>query len=356
MNVPQDRDDHAALNDRMGYLFGIRMAVAVVTLIGGASGRRRWACRTARSLRWWSPTPRSRLRGRAATLNRFNYSLLTVMLLIDGAFLATAMYVTGRDAEPDPVPHLPAPRRGVAAGLVSDRPQGRAVGLAAAVRRPVCPGRAPRPGGGRRPRPRDRVRPHAAPERDVVLAVRARDVGLLGDERARAPPAPGRSPDARRHRRSARRRARSGPQSRIVLDGLAARFGFERGVVLGATEGQLVVLASLGVHDAPTTPPTPTRSSPSHGRARPAAGPPARPGATRCSRRSCRAPGTCWCRRWSPTAGRSARSSSNTGRAARAASSGGSRRCSRSSSRSPRSTSATPSCCAMSRTSPSATR
>ena len=36
MNVPQDRDDHASLNDRMGYLFGIRIAVAVVTLIGGA--------------------------------------------------------------------------------------------------------------------------------------------------------------------------------------------------------------------------------------------------------------------------------------------------------------------------------
>ena len=46
-------------------------------------------------------------------------------------------------------------------------------------------------------------------------------------------------------------------QSQIVLDGLAARFDVERGVVLGATEGRVVVLAAIGVHDAPTTPTDP---------------------------------------------------------------------------------------------------
>src|SRR3990170_5967830 len=35
-------------------------------------------------------------------------------------------------------------------------------------------------------------------------------------------------------------------QARVVLDGLAARFGFSRGVVLGAAGDQLVVLASRG--------------------------------------------------------------------------------------------------------------
>ena len=41
-------------------------------------------------------------------------------------------------------------------------------------------------------------------------------------------------------------------QSRIVLEGLAARFGFERGAVLGASEGRTVLLASMGAATSPT--------------------------------------------------------------------------------------------------------
>jgi diguanylate cyclase (GGDEF)-like protein len=41
-------------------------------------------------------------------------------------------------------------------------------------------------------------------------------------------------------------------QSQIVLDGLAERFDFGRGVVLGATDGQTVVLASRGIEHVPT--------------------------------------------------------------------------------------------------------
>jgi diguanylate cyclase (GGDEF)-like protein len=46
-------------------------------------------------------------------------------------------------------------------------------------------------------------------------------------------------------------------QSHIVLGGLAARFDVERGVVLGASEGRVVVLAAIGVDDVPTTPADP---------------------------------------------------------------------------------------------------
>jgi diguanylate cyclase (GGDEF)-like protein len=42
-------------------------------------------------------------------------------------------------------------------------------------------------------------------------------------------------------------------QSQIVLDGLAERFDFARGVVLGATDGRTVVLAARGVDNVPTT-------------------------------------------------------------------------------------------------------
>ena len=42
-------------------------------------------------------------------------------------------------------------------------------------------------------------------------------------------------------------------QSQIVLDGLVGRFDFKRGVVLGASDGRTVVLASRGIENVPTT-------------------------------------------------------------------------------------------------------
>ena len=42
-------------------------------------------------------------------------------------------------------------------------------------------------------------------------------------------------------------------QSGIVLEALVDRFGFERGLLLGESDGKVVVLASHGTHDAPTT-------------------------------------------------------------------------------------------------------
>ena len=56
-------------------------------------------------------------------------------------------------------------------------------------------------------------------------------------------------------------------QARVVLDGLAARFGFERGVVLGAAEGNVVVLAARGAAEVPAAPGRPTRSSQRRGSA-----------------------------------------------------------------------------------------
>ncbi len=43
-------------------------------------------------------------------------------------------------------------------------------------------------------------------------------------------------------------------QSRILLDGLAERFGFDQGLIVGATDGQVIVLASRQTVELPTTP------------------------------------------------------------------------------------------------------
>jgi diguanylate cyclase (GGDEF)-like protein len=44
-----------------------------------------------------------------------------------------------------------------------------------------------------------------------------------------------------------------GIQSRLLLEGLAERFGFQRGLVIAATEGHATVLAAWGVTNVPTT-------------------------------------------------------------------------------------------------------
>jgi diguanylate cyclase (GGDEF)-like protein len=43
-------------------------------------------------------------------------------------------------------------------------------------------------------------------------------------------------------------------QARIVLNGLADRFGFARGMVLGSSDGEVVVLTAIGTETVPTTP------------------------------------------------------------------------------------------------------
>ena len=256
MSTTQDRDDHASLNDRMGYLFGIRLAVAVVTLIGGAI--------RPEALGVPYSTVASVVVGYAAISiifeaarrrsTRFNYSLLTVMLLIDGAFLATAVYVTGGTQSPFRFfiyLHL------VAVSLLASYRTGLKIALwhslllfvvlyaqAAHLLPPVdvVPGREIE--FERMPLLSVTAFWLFALATSVFSAINERelrqrrgDLQAMVDIGARLDEA--RDPVV---------------QSRIVLDGLVGRFGFVRGLILGASEGQLLVLASYGVGDTPTTP------------------------------------------------------------------------------------------------------
>ena len=110
----------------------------------------------------------------AARTDRFGHGLLTGLLLVDGLYLAFAMYGTGGTQSPIRFLVYLAPGRRVAAGVVSDRAEDRAVALAAAVR--ACSTRRPPSScppveviAGRR----HRIRPDAGPQRHLVLAVRA---------------------------------------------------------------------------------------------------------------------------------------------------------------------------------------
>ena len=88
-------------------------------------------------------------------------------------------------------------------------------------------------------------------------------------------------------------------QSQLVLDGLAEHFGFERGVVVGASDDRMVVLASCGTDAPPTTAMRPDAIvAPCLGRSAgssPCAASNRR--STRSWRRSCPTPATCSSRR-----------------------------------------------------------
>ena len=255
MNVPQDRGDYSSLNDRMGYLFAIRIAVAVVTVVYGAARPEALGVPfiTVLSVAGAYALVSVIFEIARRRTTRFNYSVLTVMLLIDGMFLATAMYVTGGTQSPFRFfiyLHL------VAVSLLASYRTGLKIALwhslllfvvlyaqAAKLLPPVdvVPGRE--------------IEFERIPLLSVTsfwlfalatsvfsainereLRQRRADLQALVDIGARLDEA--RDPVI---------------QSRIVLDGLVERFGFVRGLVLGASDGQVLVLASHGMDTQPTT-------------------------------------------------------------------------------------------------------
>ena len=293
--------------------------------------------------------------------DRFGTGLLNGLLLLDGLYLAFAMYGTGGTQSPIRfLVYLDL----VAVSLLASYRTGLKIALWDSLLLFVmlyAQAAQPRAAGRRDARRRHRVRPDAGPQRHVVLAVRDRDVGVLGAQRARAAPAPRRPPvDGRRRRRGSTTSSDPLEQSRIVLDGprralrLPARASSSARPTAGCSSSR-----THGTDDVPTDRrPSPTGSS---GRAweRREILPVKRLDADRDPFLASRA-----ARRPQPArrpddrrrpAGRRDRRRASARGGCRA-SSGASPRCSASSPRSPRSTCATPSCSSTSRTSPSATR
>ena len=354
------RGDFSSLSDRMSYLLVLRLAMGAIIAA--------WAVLRPEAL----GVPLSTLGGWTAAYlviavvgewarrrtTRFGYAILTTMLLVDGLYLACAMYATGGTQSPIRfVVYLQL----VAVSLLASYRTGLKMALwdsLLAVRRPVRAGRPARPAGRRRPGRGHRVRPDAGPQRDLVLAVRDRDIDLLGPQRARAAPAPGGPPVARGRRRPPRRRGRRRPpvERRAGRPRRAVRLRARRPPRRVGRPGRRPGDPRLpGSTRRPRAIPTGSSGGPGSG-TRSCRSSGSTPPATRSSPRSCPTPGTCSSRRCWPTGGRSARSSSSTAPGTGSASSGGSRRCSGSSPRSPRSTCAMPCCSSTSRTSPSATR
>ncbi len=255
-------DDYTALSDRMGYLLILRLSMAAVTIA--------WAAMRPEAL----GTPFTTLLaitgayvGVAAASEivrrrvRHGHMAMSLALLVDGVFLAYAMYITGATQSPLRFLiylHL------VAVSLLASYRTGLKVALwhslllfvvlyaqAAMLVPPVdvIPGRAI-----------DFDRMPVLNVTSFWLFALATSVFSAMNER-----------ELRQRRADlealvdvgARLDDVSDPvlQARVVLDGLAARFGFERGAILGAVDGNVVVLASRGITEAPSSPGPRTRSS-----------------------------------------------------------------------------------------------
>ena len=254
-----DQGDYTALSDRMGYLLVLRVALALVTLT--------WATVRPEAL----GAPLSLLAGLTVAyvfvsaglefarrrLGSTGLIVLSLLLILDGAYLAMGMYVTGGTQSPIRFLiylHL------VAVSLLASYRTGLKIALwhslllfvvlyaqAASLLPPVdvVPGR------------------EIAFDRMPVLNVTSFWLFALATSIFSAM-----NERELRQRRAdlqalvdvgARLDDVSDPlrQARVVLDGLAERFGFDRGVVIGAVEDHTVVLAARGTTVDVTSPSMP---------------------------------------------------------------------------------------------------
>ena len=255
MKTTPDRMEYTALGDRMLLLLAMRIALAAIVMA--------WTALRPELLGLQLPQLAAITVGYVVVsflgevarrrFHRRSLQILSVTLLIDGVFLATSMYATGGTQSPIRFLiylHL------VAASLLASYRTGLKVALwhslllfvvlyaqAAQLLPPVdvVPGRA--------------IEFDRMPVLNVTsfwLFALATSVFSAMNER-----------ELRQRRADlqslvdlgSRLDAVTDPvrQSRIILDGLAERFGFEQGIVFGATDGQAIILAARGVGIVPTT-------------------------------------------------------------------------------------------------------
>src|SRR5256714_10224762 len=260
MSARQPRTtEYTVLTDRMSYLLAFRVAIASISVVWASlrpeavgSG---FAALAAVSVGYLALAVAGELARRLT--GRWSHAVMTLLLLIDGVYLAYAMYVSGGTQSPIrflTYLHL------VAVSLLASYRTGLKIALwhslllfvvlyaQAAQLLPavdVIPGRA--------------IEFDRMPVLNVTsfwLFALATSVFSAMNER-----------ELRQRRAVLEAMVDVGArlddvgdpvrQSRIVLDGLAERFQFERGLVLGATDDKVLVLATLGTEATPTLPQVP---------------------------------------------------------------------------------------------------
>ncbi|HEU4673147.1 MAG TPA: EAL domain-containing protein [Candidatus Limnocylindrales bacterium] len=255
MTPTADRADYAVLNDRMGYLLALRVAIASITL-AWVTFRPETLVIPFTTLASWTAAylvvslATELVRRRTTVLG---HTLLTALLLIDGVYLAAATYVTGGTQSPVrflvylhvvAVTLLASYRTGLKIALWHSLLllvvlYAEAAQLLPAV--DVLPGQA------------------IAFQRMPVLNVTAFWLFALATSLFSAM----NERELRQRRADLQALVELGArlddvadptrQAAIVLDGLAERFGFERSFVVGASDDRVVVLGARQTPELPTT-------------------------------------------------------------------------------------------------------
>jgi diguanylate cyclase (GGDEF)-like protein len=249
-----DRADYAALSDRMTYLLGLRLAFGAIVLT--------WSALRPEAL----GAPFATLAGITAGYvvlsafvewarrhaGRFGFTLLSALLLLDGLYLAYAMYATGGTQSPM---RFLAYLHLVAVSLLASYRTGLKIALwhslllfvvlyaqAAQLLPPV-----------------DVVAGSAVVfDRMPVLNVTSFWLFALATSLFSAM----NERELRQRRADLQSLVDVGArlddvgdpvhQARIVLEGLAERFGFTRGLLVGASESKVLILAARGAAEVPT--------------------------------------------------------------------------------------------------------
>jgi len=249
-----DRADYAALSDRMTYLLGLRLAFGAIVLT--------WSALRPEAL----GAPFAALAGITAGYvvlsafvewarrhaGRFGFTLLSALLLLDGVYLAYAMYATGGTQSPM---RFLAYLHLVAVSLLASYRTGLKIALwhslllfvvlyaqAAQLLPPV-----------------DVVAGSAVVfDRMPVLNVTSFWLFALATSLFSAM----NERELRQRRADLQSLVDVGArlddvgdpvhQARIVLEGLAERFGFTRGLLVGASESKVLILAARGAAEVPT--------------------------------------------------------------------------------------------------------
>ena len=255
MSVSPERADYTALSDRMGHLLALRFAIAALVVawssvrpevLGVAFGDL-----AVLTLGYLGLAVLVELARRRSTSHR--HAFLSLILIVDGLYLAYAMYATGGTQSPIrfliylhlvAVSLLASYRTGLKIALWHSLLlfvvlYAQAAQLVPAI--DVAPGRE--------------IEFDRMPVLNVTsfwLFALATSIFSAMNER-----------ELRQRRADLQAMVDVGArlddvgdpvrQSQIVLDGLADRFGFERGVVVGAADERAVLLAARNATDVPTT-------------------------------------------------------------------------------------------------------
>ena len=247
--------DFTSLSDRMGHLLVLRFAIGAIVVAWAALRPDALGLPFLALAGWTAAYLLLALVGEWARrrTSRFDYAILTSLLIVDGLYLACAMYATGGTQSPIRFVvylHL------VAVSLLASYRTGLKVALwhslllfvvlyAQAARLVVAVD----------------VTPAAGVEFDRMAVLNVTSFWLFAiatsifsalNER-----------ELRQRRADLQSLVEVGAkldevsdavrQADIVLEAIVARFNFERGVLLGESDGRVVVLASVGITDAPTT-------------------------------------------------------------------------------------------------------